>query len=1174
MKPRVQFFTVVLLTLFLQAGALGQDFRATITGQITDPTGAALPGVTVKATRAGANVSTEAITNDEGYYTLPYLVPGTYTVEASLPGFQTLKREGIVLLVADKLNLPLELQVGLVTEKITVVGEQELIQTETASRGQNFDPVKTEEYPLNGRQSYMLMALTPGVIFIQERFGSQGFSGTRGWDTNGSYRINGGGNNQFLLNGAPISLTGSWQLAPNVEAIQEFKVMTNTYDAQFGRTGGGTVNTTLKSGTNDWHGSVFDYMRNSVLDANTIQNNKILFDPSTSPGSRAAAGRGNHIVNQFGGVVGGPIRKDKDFIFFSFEGWREVVPFPVVSSTPPLDFRDGQNFAKYGLKIYDPLTNRLCRDGIDVPGKCFSTYIRDPFPGNVIPANRISPIGKTILALYPAPNADALRLNFFATTNTGRYRYDQPMARWDHVFTEKDRLNTVFTFQHGHEDRSSTGFPPPAERGEIISERRDQNYIVDWVHVVSPKTVADFRLSYGRFRSYFPDGQRSFPFTFDKLGIKQMPVPPTVDRRTAPRINLDQYEAIIGNSFSKSIDNQWDFAPSMTQTRGRHTLHTGFEYVYAARVTAGPGRANGEFTFSRFWTQQYSTRGQGAADGSGVADLLLGIPGSGFIDYNDSFYRTFPYYAVYAQDDWKVSSKLTLNLGLRWDLQVPFVERFNRINSGFDFNAKNPLSDAIVANWAKIKADYDKTNPKYPYPDVPQAILGGKMFPDGNHRRPYDKDWTNFQPRLGVAWNFMDKTVLRAGFGIFHRTATQGNLTDGFNQRTNYIRSLDGDIKPSAGLTGGYSLENPFPNGFIAPSGAKLGLLTNVGRTANFDGRQLIIPRTFEYSFGFERELPWDMVAEASYVGSQTVHDTFNVQLDNVSYDDFLKAQGDPFYLDRSVPNPFFGILPANSDFGSGTGISAYNLRRPYPIFNGITQFTNPWAKYRYDSLQVRVEKRVLASRQTGILTFIFAYTFAKAFEANHRLNDWNLREKPIHELSNLDKPQNIAFSGVWDLPFGTGRRWLSSPNTLTGILTNGWTFDWIWTYYSGYAVGKPDAIFSCGSYKIDKQTENQWFNNDRSCYTTRPSFTLRVVEDRFANIRNPAKPQLNIALAKNFKAGERYKVQFRGESFNTTNTPIRRAPNTDFRSADFGKLPIQQENFPRNIQFALKIFF
>src|SRR5262245_44033064 len=300
-----------VLTFFLLcAAAFGQDFRATLTGTVTDPSGAAVPNATVKAVNTATNAAKEVKTTSDGVYTIPYLDPGVYDVETSAAGFQALKRTGITLQVAQKMNLPLQMTVGQMTQEITVVGQQEVIDTADASRGLVFDPIKTQEYPLNGRQSYMLMSLTPGVIFGQETFGASGFSGTRGWDVNSSYKINGArqGGNLFLLNGAPISdFNGQWQIAPNVEGIQEFKVMTNTYDASYGRFQGGVVNTTMKSGSNAWKGDVFEYWRNRVLDANSFQSNY------------AGLKKGFHNQHQFGGVVTGPIRKDKDFVMFSFE---------------------------------------------------------------------------------------------------------------------------------------------------------------------------------------------------------------------------------------------------------------------------------------------------------------------------------------------------------------------------------------------------------------------------------------------------------------------------------------------------------------------------------------------------------------------------------------------------------------------------------------------------------------------------------------------------------------------------------------------------------------------------------------------------------------------------------------------------------------------------------------
>ncbi|MBI1787485.1 MAG: TonB-dependent receptor, partial [Acidobacteria bacterium] len=1138
---------------------------------------APIPGAAVKAVKEGTNDTKETRTNADGIFTLPYLDPGTYNIDITAQGFSAHKRTGIVLRVADKLNLPVTLELGAVTESLTVVGEQELIETTTASRGLNCDPIKVQEYPLNGRQSYMLLMLTPGVLFTQQQFGSSGFSGTRGWDVNDAYTMNGGrtGTNQFLLNGAPISTDGTWQVAPNVEAIQEFKVMVNTYDAAYGRSGGGHVNTTIKSGTNDIHGSLFDFWRNTIFDANATQNN------------RQGAPRGKRNQHQFGGTIGLPIRKDKDFLFFSFEGWREVVPFPVVSSTLPASLRNGDNFTQFNQRIYDPLTSRLC----DPTENCLAggLYRRDPFPGNRIPASRINPIGKKIVDLFPLPNqvgTATINQNFFATGSVGRYRYEQPMFRYDKVISDKDRFYGMFYFQDGSEFRNQNGFNPPAQTGNIYSVRTQFGTVVDWTRVISPATVLDIRLSHARFWQNFPETSDQ-DFTWDKLGIRNIPTPPNATGRFAPRIRVNDYNDILGGRILNwSSRDQIDFSPNISMTRGRHVLKAGYEWALITRGTKNEARSNGQFDFGRFWTQQYSGRGQGSTDGSPVATLLLGVPTDGLIDFNDTYMRREPYMAWYIQDDWRVSSRLTLNLGFRYDFQYPLTETHDRVNAGFDFGAKNPLSDRILARWRQLKGEWDAANPGNPYPAPPAELKGGLLFAgkNGQPRRTYDFDFTNIQPRVGFAYQFLKKTVARGGLGIFHRTATQGNLTTGFDQQTPFQRSIDGDRYPAApnGL-GPYSLEIPFPNGIIAPSGSSLGLLTNIGRGVSVDGRQRVIPRTYQYSFGIERELGWGVVLEASYVGSRTVHEVLgatsgiatNINLSDMNGANFREAQANPNKYNQPVPNPFFGILPDRSDFGAAPAIVARNLYRRYPLFNGISYNTNPWAAVWYNALQIRFEKRAFSNRTVGALTWVLSYTFAKQLERALR-NSNNFENEPfISQMTNIDRPQQLSLSGVWDLPLGKGRRWLNGGNRALNALIGGWNYNWIFTYYEGIPTGKPDAVFSCGDYRATQQSPSRWFNNARSCYTQRAPFTFREVEARFSNVRNPAYgPQLNMALAKKFHFRERYELEFRGESFNVANHPILDGPNTDFTNPLFGTLPIQQLNFPRQTQLGLRLKF
>ncbi|HKX33133.1 MAG TPA: hypothetical protein VJ302_35970, partial [Blastocatellia bacterium] len=1072
---------------------------------------------------------------------------------------------------------PLQLTIGEVTEAVVVMGRQEVIETSSADRGLVFEPVKVQELPLNGRQVFMLLSLTPGVLFTQEQFGAGGFSGTRGWDVNNSLRINGAraGQNLFLLNGAPISnQDGTWQVAPNAEAVQEFKVMTNTYDAAYGRFGGGVVNVTLKSGGNQWHGQSFEFWRNRIFDANSFQANF------------ANREKNFHNQHQFGAVVGGPIRRDKDFIFGSFEGWQEVVPFPNLASVPPLDLRDGKNFTKYGIKVYDSTTTHECGTQPGDPTDCRGqVYVRNQFLNNEIPADRISPIGRKILSYYPAPNTpgtnDGLSNNFVGP-NVGRYYYNQPMVRWDHVFNETDRLHAVWMYQHGYEYRDSTGFGRPAGNGNTDNQRRFQSYLVSWTHVISPSAVLDTRVSFMRFTQITP-GYSDFTLTPESLGMTELAKSPSNPYNVVPQMNVDGYTRLFssGSALFRAPFSQGNLAPSLTLTRSRHTIHTGFEFNYQARGDLDTGNTN--FTFGTGWTQQFPSQRFGSLDGNGVAALLLGTPTGGGIANNASYYRTRPYYAGYVQDDWRVATNLHLNLGLRYEVQVPWKERFNRTNRGFDPSAKHPLSDQIIAAWARTKADYDSRTPtpKYPYPSPPTAIYGTFEFPgvDGEPERVYDTDYTNLAPRLGVAWRIAKNTVIRTGGGIYYQSTTQFNTTTGFSQGTGYTATnLQNPLIPSAGLTGPFSLVNPFPGGLIAPPGASP--LAGIAGGISFDPPRFKVPRTYQFTFGFQQQLGRELSAEVSYAGNIQTYINMSQDYNHPGLVNQQLAIADPSYYDRQLPNPFKGLLPNTLALNSTDLIGAFDLLRPFPLYRGgVTNNLVQAGRYRADLLQIGLNQRDLGGDRSlgGTLTWSFSYTLSKTYEANHRLNNWNTQEPLIHEIDFQDKTHTLSFSGVWDVPLGQKRRFLNS-NRLAGAILGNWRLSWIFSYGSGYPATWPNLINKCGvwqaSYNGGVQGEDRWFNNDKSCYQQLPNNVLRTLPDRFSDIRQPQAPQLNGALEKTFHLSETKRLQFRAEGFNLTNTPIRGGVVTDFNSADFGKLPKSQLNFPRFFQIAGKFYF
>ena len=906
-----------------------------------------------------------------------------------------------------------------------------------------------------------------------------------------------------------------------------------------------------------------------------------MFDANHTQLNAVGAPRGKRIQNQFGGTLGGAIRKDKDFVFFSFEGWRERIPQPVVADVPPMDLREGRNFGAYNrVMIYDPLTSHPCVDRVDVSGTCSSPYIRDAFPGNVLPASRISTIGQKILSYYPVPNAPGFADNYVSAGSTGKYRYEQPMARWDHQIDDRNRLYTVVTFQDGSEYRNST-VPGPAAGGNIGSNRTNFNAIASWTRIISPTAIFDLRASFGRYSEKMPHAVTDGEVTTETLGITKMAQAPASPPNQPPRITVDQFSNLFGNNanlYSLKADNQWNMVPSVTLTSGKKTLRFGVDMVYAMMGVGSIGTPQGILQFTRWGSYRYPQRSAlNQQDGSAVADVLLGIPGAGLVDWNDTFYRTWPYFGFFVQNDWKVRRNLTLNLGLRYDVQIPWVERYDRINTGFDYNAKNPLSDQIIAQWQANKAAYDKTNPRFPYPEPPAAILGGKTFVQpGGPRRIYETDWQNIQPRIGVAWNFERRTVLRAGFGIYHRTATQAGQTDGYSQATGYTRSLDGDITPAAGLTGPYSLQNPFPDGIIRPGGREVGLLTSIGNAVSYDARQRPIPRTFQYSFGFQRRAFWNILLDASYVGSITVHDAIAINTSYWPYEFNQEARALPAYGDTTVPNPLYGIVPSNRTQGTSSTIRRRELNRKYPLFANVTNNIMPWARYRYDALQLRADKRFTSDRSVlGGLTMVFSYTFSKNFQEADYLNDWNFEhETPVKELVSYDKPQNISFSGVWDVPFGRGRYFASHTNKVVGGIIGGWRMNWVYRFTSGNPIAGINAQNSCGFLLLENQTRDHWWNNDPACWKGNPSYWLRNVENRYAWLRQMDNITVNLAASKTFTVTEKWKFQLRGEAFNLANRPIYKPASTTYNDARFGMLSIEQQNFPRNVQISAKLIF
>lgn len=1029
---RVLLFTALLLQMIITATLWGQEFRGVIMGSVSDSSGAVIPNATVVAVGPQQTYTTR--TTASGNFTIPFVQPGTYTVTAEAGGFAKELRQGVNIDVSQKVNLNFVLKVGTVAEAVTVTADAVTVNTADASGGTVMDPEKIQNLPLNGRQVYMLLPLTPGVRFTNTAFGPAGQSGTRGWDQTNAYEINGVQNNlnQFTLNGANISqqtstARGAWFIAPNVDAVQEFKVQTNNYDATYGRAGGGNINIVTKSGTNAFHGTAFDYWRNAVFDANFFQSNE-----RNLP-------RGGHNQHQFGGTFGGPIRKNKTYFFASFEGWREVLPIPTTTTTVPAGIvmnPDGSAdlsawLAGRGINgIYNPFACATT----NADGSC-KTRQRLSWNGknDVIPPGLVSPIGLKILGLYPQANAPGFVNNFIGSTR-GLYSYTQPMVRIDHDFSDKTRLYGMFTWWSGTEFRNGSGFTDPRiQTGQINNYRSFQNEIVDLTHAFSPTLLADLRFSFSRAKDRSPNGGVAAglaTLTPQDLGITNYAVPPTTDKNMAPQINVGGLTGIIGNSqFSDTghppLNEVYELAGSVTKAHGNHNFKMGgaFWQVYAipccgaGNTQNGPG---GVFNFDSGFTQLDPLNANNT--GTGVASLLLGLPtgqpgqNGGNIPFNAPIYEGYPYFGFYFQDDWKVKKNLTLNLGLRWDAELSPDERYNNLNGGFCTTCVNPVTSLIT---------FPANNTLPNGFTMPNPILGGFTF-IGNGRSPYDTQWNHWAPKLGVSWGITPKTVIRGGYGVSWAFGFElgGNTT--FTQNTNFQATVNNNgITPTSLFNSG----NPYPNGLLVPQGTVAGLLSSLGDGQSFDQRNRHIGKVQQYSLGFQRELPFQIVLDASYVGSYSSNLRVGTNLEGLPASINAQCQANPAACSQTVTNPFFGVLPAASTLGSSKTIRAFLLMEPFPQFNGtVFSNTEPVGYSDYNSLQVKLNKRVTGGGALiRGLSFLTSFTWSKTMIATSYLNNLQgncptcLDSHPQYVLSPNDRTLDLAFGGVWGLPVGKG---------------------------------------------------------------------------------------------------------------------------------------------------------
>ena len=1147
-----------VLGVVVSALAYAQEYRALISGQVTDPSGAAVAGAKVVAVNTNTNVNISTTSAGDGHYVLAQVPAGPYTLACEAAGFKKLTRAGVTVEVGDRATINMVLEVGAQTESVTVSAELAAIDTDRSVLSQLMTNKNVSELPLNGRQVFMLVQLSAGTIFTQQQFGASGFSGTRAWDTNGSVTMHGGTTNssQFNLDGASLNAgTGQWNFAPLVDGIQEFKLSTPTTDASLGLSGGGVLNMTMKGGTNSFHGTASEYIRNNIFDAVATQTNQ-----STIRATQ-------HQWNDFSGLVSGPIRKNKLFFSGWYEGFRERVPFPVTQTVPSElerlgDFSNTRNASGQMIVIYDPMSTVASGSG----------FARTPFAGNVIPAPQQSPISKNIMQFFPHPNTPGNPYtavnNYVATPNIGKYGYNAWYAKFDYNWNPNHRTSGSVSQDWGFEYRSNNGIQDNAAwSGNDPLRRLYYSSTLDHVWTVNSTTVVDIRFAWGRYINY---SMQELADSFDgsSFGWKgPIGASPT---NHFPQISYSGYLTMASGAYSANHifwpDQSYTLSGSVSKTIGRHFIKFGTSIADTRPNRYTSGYMYGNFAFDGGFTRRDPLVSD-STSGNAIASFLLGAVASGNTDFNTSSAGHFYAYSFYAQDDLKLTPKVTLNLGLRWDRQTPIAERWDRMIVGWDSTSKYTLGSA--------------------------SATGGLLFAGGpNGRTSWGANWTGFQPRVGIAWQFKPRFIMRASYGMSYLPlgGTGGLVTirqNGYSRSTPYVSTSGGGANLyMPNLPGNSTWTNPYPNGILQPYGNSLGLKTYVGQGVTFDDPSYGVPYVHQFNFGFEYELPWwNATLEASYVGSRTHGLTVSQNVDAISLADRQKCFADQTYCNKAVPNPFAGAAEMLGTSLYAATISNSQAMLPYPQFTGVTEASRPIANQYGNLLEVRANKRF----SQGLMANV-AYTFGKIIvDRGFREPQYNFMYRT---LASYDRAHHLTLTLQYDLPFGKGKHWLGNAHGVVNQIAGGWQYNTSLEYMTGTPTSRPDAYnVRDPQLPSGQQTYDRWFNTctllangqrSNCASADEPitwmqmtnSYQLRSYDDTFPNIRNHWATQVNMSMFKNFAITERVTFQFRAEAFNAFNTPIYQGPDTGLTSNSFGRVTIAQQNFPRSMQFAFRLSF
>ncbi len=1148
---------VALLSSLWSTSAAAQTVAGTISGLVTDASGAAVSGTSIVVTDLDRNVNLRSTSNDAGFYLVTPVPPGRYKVRAEKAGFRSFLVESLPIATQQKATINVSLQIGSLTESVTISSAAQVIDTTSATLSGVVENKRIIDLPLNGRNVFALATLTPGVMGFRPAGGNGGVG--EGFESIGRFTVNGGrdSSNAIMMDGVPVTMNANTNnmnansAVPSVEGVEEFRIQTNSYSAEYGRSGGGVLTIATKSGTNTLHGSLFEFFRNSKLDANNWFAN--------------ASGQklGSFQRNEYGGSVGGPLvipklynGKNKTFFFMVYEGRRQLAARTQFMTLPTDDqflgdFSKTLNSAGQLRTIYDPFTTAADPNR---PGQ----FLRTPFAGNRIPVSRFDPVAANAQKFYgPRPNlpgqAFTNQNNFFfqgkAPTNV-----DRATTKVDHNFNDQQRIFMRYTIFNNRNAAPKLWEGPGCPDGGCFSNKeRQQNAALDYSWTISPTTLLSVR--YGFARSILDRSSDYLGFKPSSLGLPST-VEAGADLLAFPEFGVEEMTmpGLLHHWNFRSANQSHTFVGTLSKVYGSHTLKTGTE-IRGNYVNHSQAPWSLNFSFNRSMTAGPDPRVVNAVGGFGYASFLLGTGASGNVVNGIRPALGSKSYGFYLQDDWKVSRKLTINMGIRWDFESAVTERHDRFGV-FDPNVVSPLAQRTGLD-----------------------LKGGWLFSDkGLGRRTLKPiEWAKIAPRLGIAYQITPKTVLRAGAGIFYTAAPYGANNYGtapFRASTPWVTTVDG-VTPTD------LLRNPFPNGVLQVEGSRNGLLAALGQGVGSPvPSTMTTPYNSQWNASIGHDFGRGTVLELAYAGNKGTNLPISFQMDQLATN---LIRPDAGLLD-TVPNPFFGIIPIGAM--STRTVQRGQLLTPYPHIPGVSFAGASWGNSNFHSLQAKFEKRF---SQNGLA--VVSYSWSKLISDggdnawdSAGWRDFNCRACD-RSISPYDYRHRLVTSYTYELPFGKGKQFGSQWNGFMNAVLGQWQVNGIMTLNSGaplqmQTTGNTSFSFGGGqrpdstgkNAQLDSPSLDRWF--DTTAFTLPAQYTFGNMGRMHPNLRSDFIENLDLSVFKRFRVkGERVSLELRGESFNMANHPVFGSPNTTVGNAQFGRVT-GTANPPRQTQIALKLLF